>query len=115
MASTRTDTGAGAGTPQHDGGSTHHPSAADYVRIALILAFLTALEVSTYYFDFGRAGVPLLIVLMIIKFVLVVNEFMHLKYDTNIYRRLMVTGLVGAVLLYSITLVLFVIDRSFFP
>jgi hypothetical protein len=27
----------------------------------------------------------------------------------------MITGLVGAVLLYSITLVLFVVDRSFFP
>ena len=111
MASTSTGTSA----PEQDPGQAHHPSAADYVRIALILAFLTALEVSTYYFDFGRAGVPLLIVLMAIKFVLVVNEFMHLKYDTNVYRRLMVTGLVGAVLLYSITLVLFVIDRSFFP
>lgn len=103
------------GTAQHEGDAAHHPSASDYVRIALILAFLTALEVSTYYFDFGRAGVPLLVVLMIIKFILVVNEFMHLKYDTNLYRRLMVTGLVGAVVLYSITLLLFVVDRSFFP
>jgi caa(3)-type oxidase subunit IV len=105
----------GTSAPEQDHGQAHHPSAADYVRIALILALLTALEVSTYYFDFGRAGVPLLIVLMVIKFTLVVNEFMHLKYDTNIYRRLMVTGLVGAVLLYTITLVLFVLDRSFFP
>jgi caa(3)-type oxidase subunit IV len=102
-------------SPDQGVNEAHHPGASDYVRIALILAFLTALEVSTYYFDFGRVGVPLLIVLMIIKFVLVVNEFMHLKYDTRIYRRLMITGLVGAVLLYSITLVLFVVDRSFFP
>lgn len=115
MASTSTSTSTEPGTADHAGAGAHHPSASDYVRIALILAFLTALEVSTYYFDFGRAGVPLLIVLMVIKFILVANEFMHLKYDTNIYRRLMVTGLVGAVLLYSLTLLLFVLDRSFFP
>ena len=102
-------------TPPQDTEVGHHPSSADYVRIALILAFLTALEVSTYYFDFGRAGVPLLVVLMVIKFVHVANEFMHLKYDTRVYRRLMVTGLVGAVVLYAITLGLFVVDRSFFP
>jgi cytochrome c oxidase subunit 4 len=102
-------------SPDQGVNEAHHPSASDYVRIALILAFLTALEVSTYYFEFGRVGVPLLIVLMIIKFILVVNEFMHLKYDTRVYRQLMITGLVGAVLLYSITLVLFVVDRSFFP
>lgn len=90
----------------------HHPTPAAYVRIALILGFLTALEVSTYWLDFGRAGVPLLVVLMIIKFALVAGEFMHLKYDARVYRQFLVTGLVLAVILYAITLGLFVIDRT---
>jgi len=88
-----------------DAGTTgHHPTPADYVRIALILGVLTALEVSTYYFDFGPVGVPLLIVLMVIKFAMVAGHFMHLKYDTLLYRRLMVTGLGFAIVLYAIAL-----------
>jgi cytochrome c oxidase subunit IV len=98
---------------QEHADAAHHPTPSAYIRIALILGFLTALEVSTYWLDFGRAGVPLLIVLMIIKFALVAGEFMHLKYDARVYRQFLVTGLVLAVVLYAITLGLFVIDRSY--
>jgi cytochrome c oxidase subunit IV len=84
-----------------------HPGPAKYVNIAIALGVLTALEVSTYFLDFGVVGVPLLIVLMTIKFVLVASWFMHLKFDSKHYTRLLYAGLTLAIFLYALTLVLF--------
>jgi cytochrome c oxidase subunit 4 len=97
---------------EHDAHEGHHPTPAEYVRIALILAALTALEVSTYYFEFGRAGVPLLVALMIVKFVMVAGFFMHLRYDTKLFSRFMYTGLGFAIVLYTATLLIFVVDAN---
>jgi cytochrome c oxidase subunit IV len=85
----------------------HHPTPTQYVQIAVVLAVLTALEVAASFIDIGPAFLPTLIGLMLIKFVLVAGWFMHLKYDTRLYTRFLVTGLVLAVSLYSIVLVLF--------
>ena len=52
----------------------HGMSNAGYVRIALILAAITALEVSTYYVDFGPLFMPALMIMMAIKFVIVVRS-----------------------------------------
>ena len=79
-----------------------HPSPRQYVNIALVLAVLTALEVSTYFVDFGVLGIPLLLVLMTVKFVYVAGYFMHLKYDTKVFSRLMYAGLFLALGLYSL-------------
>jgi cytochrome c oxidase subunit 4 len=101
-----------AGAVEQDDHAGHHPSPSEYIRIALILAVLTALEVSTYYFDFGRAGIPLLIILMAIKFVMVASFFMHLRYDTKLFGRFMYTGLGFALVLYTATLLIFVVDAN---
>lgn len=93
------------GTEEHH--EAHHPTPAQYVQVAVVLAILTFLEFTTYLVDFGVLGVPLLIVLMLIKFVLVAGWFMHLKFDTRVYTRFMVTGLVLAFALYAVTLLLF--------
>ncbi len=82
----------------------HHPSEQDYVKTALILAVLTALEVSTFYVDFGWATLPLLIVLMSVKFLYVAGVFMHLKFDIKLYSRVVAAGLGLAIGLYAITL-----------
>ncbi len=88
----------------------HHPTPRDYVRIAVILAVLTALEVSTYFFEFGPLGIPVLVVLMIIKFLMVAGFFMHLRFDVPLYTRLLYTGLFLALVLYAITLAVLVLD-----
>ena len=44
-------------------------SNAGYVRIAAILAAITALEVATYYVDFGALFLPSLLLMMAVKFV----------------------------------------------
>ena len=77
-----------------------HFSDAQYVVVALILAVLTAIEVSTYFVDFGPLMMPVLIVLMIVKFFTVVAYFMHLKFDNKLFSALFYTGLILAVGVY---------------
>jgi cytochrome c oxidase subunit IV len=108
MSSTETASQSAA-DEQHAG---HHPTPREYVRIALILGVLTALEVSTYFVDFGGLAIPLLIVLMLIKFVLVAGFFMHLRFDTKLYGRFLYGGLGFAVGLYAITLLILYFERA---
>ena len=91
---------------EHAGSHAGHPSAKEYVRIAVILFVLTGLEIGASY-----AGVsigiliPTLWVLAIVKFALVVLWFMHLRFDDRRYARFFVMGLSGASVLYLIVLI----------
>ena len=61
-----------------------HASVATYVRVALILSAVTALEVGVIYIRFlTPIVVPLLLVMATAKFALVVMFFMHLRYDSR--------------------------------
>ena len=84
-----------------------HPTPAQYVQIALVLAVLTALEVFTYVIDFGIAFLPTLMFLMVTKFALVVAWFMHLRFDSRVFRRFLVIGIVLALAVYSAVLAMF--------
>ncbi len=79
-------------------------SDAGYIRIALILAAITALEVSTYYVDFGVLFLPALLIMMVVKFVMVVSYFMHLKFDNKVFSYLFYAGLALAVGVYIVFL-----------
>lgn len=81
-----------------------HPTPRLYVQVAVGLFVLTAMEFSTYFIEFGAMATPLLVILMAIKFVMVAGFFMHLKYDTRLFTRLMGVGLFGALGLYLIAL-----------
>jgi len=78
----------------------HGMSNAGYVKIALILAAITALEVSTYYIDFGPFFMPSLMIMMVVKFVMVVSYFMHLKFDNKIFSWMFYGGLFLAIGVY---------------
>ncbi len=82
-------------------------SDAGYIKIALILAAITALEVSTYYVDFGPLFMPSLMIMMVIKFVMVVSYFMHLKFDSKVFSFLFYTGLALALFVYITALATF--------
>jgi cytochrome c oxidase subunit IV len=84
-----------------------HPSDITYIQVAIGLALLTTLEVLTYPFDFGDFAIPVLMVCMIAKFTIVVAYFMHLKFDSRLFRRLFVAGLVTAVAVYVAALSMF--------
>ena len=86
-----------------------HPGPRQYVMVAVVLAVLTALEVAVYYMS--ALPHPLLVALLSFyafwKFVLVVLWFMHLRFDSRIFRRLFVTGLSLAFGVYLIVLFTF--------
>ena len=83
---------------------SHHPTDATYIKVAAILAGLTALEVTTYFVDFGPLFLPVLITLMVIKFLTVVAYFMHLKFDAPILRKAFYAGLILALSVYLVAL-----------
>jgi cytochrome c oxidase subunit 4 len=59
-----------------------HPGEMVYIRIAVILSVITAVEVLIYYLEsFEGILVPALILLSAAKFFIVIEYFMHLKFD----------------------------------
>ena len=82
-------------------------SNAGYVRIALILAAITALEVATYYVDFGALFLPSLLIMMAVKFYIVVSFFMHLRYENKLFSWVFYAGLYLAIIVYGIFLATF--------
>jgi cytochrome c oxidase subunit 4 len=86
----------------HDGG--HDVPDSFYVKIFVALVFITAGEVSLSYAHIGRAFLPILLVLMTIKFFMVVLFFMHLRFDPKIFSRLFYAGLFLALAVYIATL-----------
>ena len=94
--------------PQETVELAHHPAPRQYVTIGVVLALVTGLEVGVYYIDALRdILVPFLVVFAFIKFFLVVTWFMHLRFDSPLFRRLFVTGLVLAFAVFGIVLTVF--------
>ena len=93
--------------PPEEGGTHHdHPGEGKYIKIALILASITAVEVGFSYWDaVADFLAPCLIVMSIVKFAIVVAYFMHLKFDSKLLRRLFATGFVLAASVYVAYLV----------
>ena len=94
-----------------------HPSAAIYVKVAVVLVVLTALEVLAY--EMARRQdlpgnlvriveallVPILLGLSAIKFALVAMYYMHLKQDARIFTGLFVFPLIiAAVVIFALIL-----------
>ncbi|MPZ88468.1 MAG: hypothetical protein GEU81_10410 [Nitriliruptorales bacterium] len=92
---------------------TFHPGPTEYIQIGIILAVLTALEVAVYFIDVGSPiVVPSLLILTAMKFLLVVFWFMHLRFDTPLFRRLFFGGLVLAGVIYAIVAATFYLGSA---
>jgi cytochrome c oxidase subunit 4 len=95
-----------APAPAHDQG---HASVQTYVRVAIVLAILTAIEIGALYVP----GLPvhILVTLILIfgtmKFALVVAFFMHLRYDSKLLSVLFVGPLFIALLIILAIMALF--------
>ncbi len=102
----------------HDAHAEHeehgHKPTSYYVKVALFLGVLTALETATYWVveELGAFLVPSLLIMMAIKFVVVASLFMHLKWDNKIFSWMFYSGLILAVLVYAAFLATF---RFFTP
>jgi cytochrome c oxidase subunit 4 len=92
-----------------EGGSHHaHPGEKQYIQIALILAVITGIEVGLSYWDAIKDfRAPLLIFLSMIKFAMVVAFFMHLRFDSRLFRRLFIAGIGLAVFCFTAVLTTF--------
>ena len=91
----------------HSGGHDH-PTERKYIEIAVILAIITGLEVAVYYIKSLRPLIiPVLGVLAAAKFIMVVAYYMHLKFDSKIFRRFFVLGIVLAFAVFTIVLLTF--------
>jgi len=90
--------------PIDESHNSGHMSDLAYVKIALILAFITALEVTITYIDIGPIFLAVLLILMAIKFFTVVAYFMHLKFDAPILRKAFYTGVILALCVYLVAL-----------
>ena len=92
--------------PEEDLG---HPGPRQYVIVAIVLAVITGFEVALFYVDFlpSAAVVASLLVLMVLKFALVALWFMHLRFDSKIYRRLFLAGLLLAISVFVIVMITF--------
>ena len=94
----------------HPEGGEHgsHPTDVQYIIIAAILAVLTAIEVSISYIkSLGDAAAPLLLILAATKFAMVAAFFMHLRFDNRVLRRLFLTGIILAIIVYIVVLFMF--------
>lgn len=82
-----------------------HPDSSQYIVIGIILAVFTAIEVAISFAAVpAEIAIPALIILTVLKFILVVLWFMHLRFDSGWFRRLFMFGLVGALILYAATI-----------
>jgi len=82
----------------HDPAAGHaHAGVGTYLRVAVILAVITALEFGVIYIrQLTPILVPLLLVMSAAKFALVVMFFMHLRYDGRALNTLFVGPLIIA-------------------
>ena len=77
-----------------------HPKDSLYIKVAVVLAVLTALETATYWVDLGSAHTPVLLAMMVVKFVLVILFFMHLKFDSKVFGAMFYIGIVLTMMVY---------------
>ena len=92
-------------TVEHAHSGEGHPDEKQYVGVALFLAAVTAAEVAVVYItslkDYLR---PILGIMMVVKFAMVAMWFMHLKFDSKVFRRLFILGIILALAVFGIVL-----------
>jgi cytochrome c oxidase subunit IV len=97
-------------------GAHGHPTSQAYVRVAILLAIITLVEVVIYYVPTVRPVlVPALIVLSVAKFLMVVGFFMHLRFDSRLYRFMFASGLVVTLGVYLALLAMLWTRGFWFP
>ena len=97
----------------HEQAEHAHPSNRTYVIVAAILGVITAVEVAVFYLDALKPVlVPILLTLSAAKFTMVVGFFMHLKFDSRLYRALFIGPLVVAIAVMMAMFLLYGVFRA---
>ena len=94
----------GTAVTEHGG----HASVQTYVVVGVVLTIITAIEVAIFYIPaLHPILVPALLTFSAGKFLIVVSFYMHLKYDSPIFRRVFYGPLTLAVVVAIGLLILF--------
>jgi heme/copper-type cytochrome/quinol oxidase subunit 4/mono/diheme cytochrome c family protein len=103
--------GPGSATKDHS-----HGSVGNYILVALILGVITYIEFAIVEYPQAWLGqtwtLVVLAVLSVVKFVMVVMFFMHLKGDDRLYSGFFSSGMLIAVLSFLAMMAMFVLPRS---
>ena len=98
-------------TMAHGGHS--HPTPKTYAKIAGVLCAITLVEFLFYYIHGMRhVLIPILVILSAIKFSLVAMFYMHLRFEHNIFTRLLLVGMFIGVGVVLSLLVLFTLSHG---
>ena len=85
-----------ADSPVHREGA--HPTAATYIKVALTLAVLTAIEFGVFYLEMPNLVlITVFLLLSLVKFALVILFYMHLKFDSRLFSGVFIGGLALAI------------------
>ena len=91
-----------------------HATWQTYVLIGVILTVITAIEVAIFYIpQLASVITPTLLLLSAGKFIIVVLFYMHLKYDSGIFRRVFFAPLLLAALVVVGMIILFKVLPKF--
>jgi len=110
-------------TEGHGAADHAHPTPALYLKVALVLFALTALEVLAYEVGHRPAWpmhglvepmvVPILLILSAIKFAMVAMFYMHLKQDSKLFTNLFVWPiLLAAVIILALIFLSVLWDKA---
>ena len=87
-----------------------HGSPIFYAIIGFVLAVITLVEFLIFYVEsLGVLLIPIMLVLSLMKFVIVVAFFMHLRFDNKIFTYLFFAGFILAVVISLALLILLAI------
>jgi|ETNmetMinimDraft_2_1059921.scaffolds.fasta_scaffold158296_1 cytochrome c oxidase subunit 4 len=87
---------------------TGHPTPATYLKVAIVLSTITAIEVAIFYATWlGHGIIPVLVVLSGAKFSIVAMFYMHLKYDARLFTNFFISGLLLAMAIVIAIMALF--------
>jgi len=103
------------GMPSLEAAHEHdHPGENVYIRVAIVLTIVTAIEVIIYYLEAIRPFlVPALVVLSVAKFVAVVGYFMHLKFDDKRFAWIFAAGMAITVSVFIAAVVMMWTDEYY--
>lgn len=108
MSTTESPLGAGPDEAVGVAQASHDDHVSDwvYIKVAALLAFLTAVEVFMHFESVHQLSdtmiTIILLVLMVLKFALVGLYFMHLKYDNSVFTKMLGSGLVFVYPVYMV-------------
>ena len=89
------------GVSGNEDAHTVHPTPTTYVKVAMGLVALTALEVAIFYVEWlGWVMIPIMLGLAVAKFSIVAMFYMHLRYDARLFSGFFVGGLILAILVF---------------